>query len=128
MKKHVLVIDDDRDIRISLREYLEDEMFEVDTAGDGLDALEHIIRQQERYHVILLDLTMPRMNGLQLLQVLQQQKEAVLPSIIVLSADQSALQQAIGLGIGHSLAKPFDLDTLLELIDIVTSNPSRTAV
>jgi CheY-like chemotaxis protein len=66
--------------------------------------------------VILLDLHMPRMNGLQLIEALGQQAEACLDSIIVLSADWDALQQASRLGIRRCLAKPFDLETLLLLV------------
>jgi len=66
--------------------------------------------------VILLDLTMPRMNGLQLIEALQQHEEVWLDTIIVLSGDLDALQQAIRLGIRRCLAKPLDLEMLLELV------------
>jgi CheY-like chemotaxis protein len=116
MKKRILVVDDDRDMLALLQDLLESEAFEVDTAHDGLIALEKLVHRQEQYEVILLDLTMPRMNGLQLIQVLRQQEETCLRKIIVVSGNQAAVQQAIWLGIRSFLAKPFDLETLLELV------------
>ena len=116
MKRCILVVDDDRDIQALLQELLESEAYEVDIANDGLIALEKLAQQRERYEVILLDLTMPRMNGLHLIQVLRQQEEAWLRKIIVVSGNQDAMQQATQLGIRSCLAKPFDLETLLELV------------
>src|SRR6266849_1728670 len=108
-----------------LQDLLESEAYEVDTANDGLIALEKLAHQRERYEVILLDLTMPRMNGLQLSQVLRQQEEAWLHKIIVVSGNQDAMQQAIWLGIRSFLAKPFDLETLLELVSSCSVCPSE---
>ena len=56
------------------------------------------------------------MNGLQLIEALQHQAGCCLDSIIALSADLDALQQASRLGIRYCLAKPFDLERLLELV------------
>jgi CheY-like chemotaxis protein len=116
MNKHILVVDDDAHMRSILQEVLESETYVVDTASDGLSALDKLIHRQALPEVILLDLHMPRMNGLQLIEALRQQEAACLDSIIVLSGDMDALQQASRLGIRRCLAKPFDLEVLLELI------------
>jgi two-component system response regulator (stage 0 sporulation protein F) len=116
MNKHILVVDDDEGIRSLLQDLLESETYIVDTASDGLIALDKITHQQTMYEAIVLDLTMPSMNGLQLIQILQQREEACLHSIIVLSSDHDALQQAISLGIRHYLTKPFDLEMLLNSV------------
>ena len=116
MNKHILVIDDNAHMRSILQEVLEGEAYVVDTAGDGLIALDKIMHQQDMPAVILLDLDMPRLDGLQLIEALRQHEEACLDSIIVLSGDMDALQQASRLGIRRCLAKPFDLEALLELV------------
>lgn len=116
MRKHILVVDDDQALRSLIQELLEDEAYEVDTATDGLDALEQLDHQWNAYDVILLDLTMPRLNGLQFLQKVQAQGFPLLSSIIALSGDEDALQQAACMGIGNVLEKPFDLEVLLALI------------
>ena len=116
MNKHILVIDDNAHMRSILQEVLENEAYVVDTAGDGLIALDKITRQQAMPEVILLDLNLPRMNNLQLIEVLRQREDVRLDSIIVISKDMDALQQTNRLGVRCYLAKPFDLETLLELV------------
>jgi CheY-like chemotaxis protein len=116
MNKHILVVDDNAYMRSILKEVLESETYVVDTASDGLSALDKIIHQQDMPAVILLDLNLPRMHGLQLIEALRQHEEVRLDSIIVLSGDSDALQQASTLGIHYCLAKPFDLETLLALV------------
>ena len=116
MDRHILVVEDNMHMRSFLQHMLESESYVVDTASDGLIALDKIIHQRVMPDVILLDLHLPRMNGLQLIEALQFQTQACLDSIIALSADLDALQQASRLGIRCCLAKPFDVEKLLELI------------
>ena len=115
MSAHILVVDDDRSVQWLLQELLEDEEYEVDLASDGLDALEKLNQQSSPYDVILLDLVMPRMGGLQFVQAMQQCVE-VLPSIIVLSEYETALREAAAMGISDCLKKPFELEVLLKLV------------
>ena len=116
MKKHILVVDDDDDLRSLIQELLEEEAYEVEIAIDGVDALGHLDPQWDVYETILLDLTMPRLNGLQFLRKVQEHDPTLLPAIIAMSADEEALRQSAGMGIGHTLKKPFDLDILLVLV------------
>jgi CheY-like chemotaxis protein len=116
MNKHILVVDDDIHMRSMLQVVLESEAYVVETASDGLSALDKLMHQEALPAVILLDLHMPGMHGLQLIVALRQQEAACLDSIIVLSGDQDALQEASRLGIRRCLAKPFDLERLLELV------------
>ena len=116
MNKYILVVDDDVRMRAMLQQVLESEAYIVDTASDGSIALDKILHQSEMPDVILLDLNMPGMNGLLLIETLRQRKEACLETIIAFSGSMDALEQALGLGIHRCLAKPFDLETLLELI------------
>ncbi|WP_220195289.1 response regulator [Ktedonospora formicarum] len=117
MRKRILVVDDDQMMRSALQELLEDEAYEVDTAFDGVDALDHLNSQWNAYDVILLDLTMPRLNGLQFLHKIQQQDPTLLRAIIAFSADEEALEQVACIEIFNTLDKPFDLEVLLELIE-----------
>jgi CheY-like chemotaxis protein len=116
MNKYILVIDDDPYMRSMLQQVLESEAYIVDTASDGRIALDKILHQPAKPDVILLDMTMPGMNGLQLIEALRQRKEAYVETIIAFSGSRDALEQARGLGIGRCLVKPFDLETLLELL------------
>ena len=116
VRKRIFVVDDDHEVRSCIQELLEEESYEVETAIDGVDALDHLGHQRNVYDMILLDVTMPRLNGLQVLQTLQEQDSTLLRSIVVLSGDEEALQQAAGMGVGNTLKKPFDLDVLLALV------------
>jgi DNA-binding NtrC family response regulator len=127
MKKRILVIDDDQALRILLQELLEEEAYEVETAIDGVDALAQLGRQREGYNVIVLDLTMPRLNGLQVLQKIQQHHASLLRAIIALSGDEEALQQAVDRGISSAMKKPFDLEALLTLVEqVIDRSEERT--
>lgn len=70
MNKRVLVVDDNQTIRSLLQELLEDEAYEVDTAPDGFIAWEKLAQQPGKYEAILLDMHLPGLDGLQLLQAL----------------------------------------------------------
>jgi CheY-like chemotaxis protein len=80
----LLVVDDDPDVTDMVRQLLADEPYEVDSAADGHEALEAIARAAPA--VILLDLLMPRMDGFQVIQHLQQDSRYRAIPIIVLTA------------------------------------------
>jgi len=66
MKPTMLVVDDDADLREFYRLELEDEGYDVDLAGDAGEAMEKL--HDDRYDVIILDIRMPGMPGIELLQ------------------------------------------------------------
>jgi CheY-like chemotaxis protein len=110
----VLVVDDDPDVRVLLETYLGLEGFDVLTACNGRDALERL--DQTRPSVILLDLMMPVMDGVEFRR--QQQRQPLLRDIpvVCLSARHDAKQTAALLGVAECLAKPFELDTLVTVL------------
>jgi CheY-like chemotaxis protein len=116
MSNRILVVDDDQTICDLLQEVLEEEAYEVDTASDGLIAWEKLVQKPGSYKAILLDIRMPRLDGLQLLQILREQQQISLPSVVVLSSDYDGIQQAIGMGACHALEKPFDLEAILAMV------------
>ncbi|HST88389.1 MAG TPA: response regulator, partial [Ktedonobacterales bacterium] len=88
MVSTVLVVDDDRGLRETLRALLELEGYEVALAGDGLDALRAL--EGLSPDAILLDLMMPRMNGEEFVQELSRRGRRAEFPIIILSADTRA--------------------------------------
>ena len=114
MPKTVLVVDDDPDIRETIGIILADEGFEVQLAANGAEALAQL-RAGAPAQLILLDLMMPVMNGWQFR--VEQEKDAGLREIpvIVISADNNLPEKARAFG-GRYLAKPLDIDDLLEII------------
>ena len=117
--KHVLVADDDPDIRTVVADVLEFEDCQVETARDGQEALERILSDPPS--VLLLDMRMPRMNGWQVAAQLRERGLQV--PIIVMTAAQSARTWAEEIGADAYLAKPFDLDELVTQVSRFTSCP-----
>jgi two-component system, OmpR family, response regulator MprA len=109
----VLVVDDDDSIRNALKALLEDEGYLVQAAGNGLEAL--IVCGRGLPSLIVLDLMMPKMDGVTFMEVLRR-GYACPPPVLVLSASQKAPEQVKRMGVEGYLAKPFDLDDLLAAV------------
>ena len=100
----VLITDDDRDFREALRDVLEPFGFRAILAGDGEQAVQ-IVRSQE-IHLLLLDMHMPRLTGLETIRLVKQLK-AFLPCILISAAlDEPLIQQAEQAQAFSVLAKP----------------------
>ncbi len=69
MKRKVLVVDDEENIRLLFKEELEEEGYEVDTASNGLEALEKV--KAASFDIIVLDIKMPVMDGIQALNAIK---------------------------------------------------------
>ncbi|MBJ6764238.1 response regulator [Myxococcaceae bacterium JPH2] len=110
----VLVVDDDPDILEALSEILEAEGFEIRRARNGKEALERLEPDPPR--LILLDLMMPVMDGWEFAHRMRQNPDVASIPLIVLSADRNVGSKAADIGaVGH-LAKPFELNDLLEMV------------
>ena len=111
----ILVVDDDALLRSSVAAILADEGYEVDLAGDGVDALERI--HENPPDVILLDVLMPRMNGKALLETLHASTTTSGISVLVMTALHGfESRRTIALGATDLVEKPFDIDDLLNKI------------
>ena len=115
----VLVVDDDKEIRDGIEIYLKNEGLKVFKAKDGFEALE-ILNEQE-VHLILLDIMMPRMDGISATFKIREQKNI---PIIILSAKSEDTDKILGLQVGADdyVTKPFNP---LELIARVKSQLRR---
>jgi CheY-like chemotaxis protein len=111
----VLLVEDDLSIRDMLRELLEDEGYQVRSAGNGRDALA-CLRAGVPTRLILLDLMMPVMDGWAFREA-QRADPALSPiPVIVLSADDALSEKALGMSAAAWLSKPFELGVLLDAI------------
>jgi len=107
----ILIIDDERSIRNTLQEILEYEKFEVDTAVDGLEGLEKI--KAATYDVILCDIKMPKMDGLEVLENIFKIREDATVVMITGHGSIETAVEAIKKGAFDFIAKPLDLNRLL---------------
>ena len=107
----ILVVDDDRAVRESLRRSLTFNGYSVETAGDGIEALEKILA--DRPDVAILDVMMPRLDGLEVCRRLRSAGDDL--PILVLTARDSVSERVSGLDAGADdyLPKPFALEELL---------------
>ena len=121
----VLVVDDERPIREVLAELLSLEGFSVMTAADGMEALAAARRQSP--DAVVLDLMMPRMDGLAFLHAFREAPEFALIPVVIVSAMVRELERAQHLAQARML-KPFDFDELLRTVHcLVGPEPSGVA-
>ncbi len=112
----ILVVDDSISARTMTKQLLERKQFRVTMATDGMDALE--IMEREIPDLIISDIDMPRMDGLEFVTSLQQDlRYKNIPIIMVTSRTEEHLARANELGIKHLLAKPYDENELLILMN-----------
>jgi DNA-binding response OmpR family regulator len=121
-RKTILVVEDDADIVAILRFALEGDGFVVDSAGDGLSALQKA--RQATPDLVILDLNMPRMGGEDFLYAWRTGGEMLGVPVIVITAESSALRPS-DLGVEAFFPKPFDLDELLWHVRDLLAIPPR---
>lgn len=124
--KTILIVDDERGIRGALADILEDEGYGVAVVRSGREALDYLHQTTEQPCLILLDLIMPEMSGVEFR--IHQQEEAVLAEIpvIVMSANLHLAQATHILGVDEYLQKPFDVDILMSAVIRHCGYASRT--
>lgn len=112
-----LVVDDEPMVRTVVRRILRARGGLVAEAADGLDALE--VFERSTFDLVITDISMPRMDGLELIQALQAQPRRI-PIVAMTGGSglpaQDYLKTALGLGATAVRAKPFRASELLEVI------------
>jgi two-component system alkaline phosphatase synthesis response regulator PhoP len=123
MKQKVLVIEDEEDLVKGLKLNLEDEGFEVDWASDGEAGLNKTLDSIP--DLIILDIMLPKMNGLEICRELRQRRINV--PIIMLTAKGEEIDKVVGLEIGADdyMTKPFSIRELLARIKAHLRRESR---
>ena len=109
----ILVVDDDVQIRRVLRATLTAARYEVDTASSGEEALE--MMKDRQYHLVLLDLSMPGVDGLELCRTLRSTSEAEIIIISVRSIEKDVIA-GLDAGADDYVTKPFRMPELLARI------------
>ncbi|MDP3980856.1 MAG: sigma-54 dependent transcriptional regulator [Chlamydiota bacterium] len=113
-KEHILIVDDDPLIRNSLKELIQMDGYEVDTAQDGLDALSRL--KEKSFQVVLADVNMPNMDGLGLLHKVTQSYPETMVILITGYGTIETAVEAIKLGAYDYLTKPLIDDDVMNLI------------
>lgn len=108
MRGKILVVDDDRNVLDVFMQLLDMEGFEAFEAADGMQALE--IARKQKPDLIVLDMMMPGMNGLDVLKILKKEFPPI--PVIILSGvqEETKAREAIGLGAYDYMVKPVQWD------------------
>lgn len=128
-KIKVIVADDNRNLCQMLQNYLQsqEDLVIVGVANNGLEAWDLI--QTQEPDLIILDLVMPNLDGLGVLERVNSRATAVRPKVIMLTAfgQESLTHQAMMLGVDYFILKPFDLEILGKRIRALTQDIPSTA-
>lgn len=125
--KRILVADDDRTTRLLLGGALKRAGFAVETVVDGAAALRQL--QKKKFHLLLTDIWMPRLTGLELLTRLRTEKSP--PRVVVMTSDDTpeTLLRAVREQAYHYVTKPVEPQALVELIrDALAAHPAAQPI
>ncbi len=101
----ILVVDDEEMMRNLLEKVLAREGYQIDTAGNGEEALEAL--KKHTYHIIISDMKMPKMNGLELLKIVKSEYPHIGVIIMTAYGDTYTVKDALLLGADEYITKPF---------------------
>lgn len=124
--ERILVVDDDDAIRGLVERVLRRERYNVDTARDGFEAIEKLSRND--YATVLLDLMMPRIDGLGVLNYLEKTRAEEAPAVIIMTANLHSVGEVHRKSsVAGVLPKPFDLNQLLDHVRQLAETPPTAA-
>ncbi|WP_338751152.1 response regulator transcription factor [Bacillus sp. FJAT-52991] len=106
MQSHILLVEDDQSIQEMVESYLTKEGFVVTTASDGEEGLTKFM--QGSFDLLILDIMMPKIDGLEVVRIIRER--SAIP-ILMMSAKDTDVDKAIGLGLGADdyICKPFSM-------------------
>jgi DNA-binding response OmpR family regulator len=107
----VLVIEDDPSLRVALAELLDEAGFRVSSASNGYSGLR--LASMEHPRVVLLDLVLPELTGVEVLRELRASPDTRDMAVIVITGNTSRIPEARVAGADLVIEKPFDIDELL---------------
>jgi CheY-like chemotaxis protein len=117
MKPRVLVVDDEQNLRFTLVEVLRDEGYAVSSAADGQGAVD--LCEQEHFDVILMDVRMPGLNGVEAFRRIRRHQQDV--RVIMMSGySVDELREAAVREGATFVSKPLDIEQIMQLVE---SNP-----
>lgn len=117
--KTVLIVDDQQGIRMLLKEVFTKEGYLAITAGSGLEALEKV--QQDSPDLVLLDMKIPGMDGIEILKRLKKSNPNIHVLMMTAYGELDLIRESINWGAAHYFTKPFDVfevrDAVKQLLD-----------
>jgi CheY-like chemotaxis protein len=120
-QKRILAVDDENDVLLIIKTALQSEGYKVLTATNGFDGL--AIAEDQSPCLILLDLMMPEMDGMEVLRKLKESKKTDRIPVIILTglSDRNKVRQALDQGTSYYIVKPFDYQDLVSKVKLALS-------
>ena len=112
-EEKVLIVDDEKEIRELIRDYLNVEGFKVEMASDGKEAIEKF--ESDNFDIVILDIMLPKIDGMEILKIIRGKSNI---PVMMLSAKKSDVDKVLGLGLGADdyMTKPFSPKELVARI------------
>ncbi|MFH1941910.1 MAG: sigma-54 dependent transcriptional regulator [bacterium] len=120
MLRKILVVDDEESVRYSFQRFLEEQKYNIETAKNGGEALKMI--SNKKYDLIILDVRLPDMSGLDLLKNIKAADSKAVVLIITAFGTMETAIEATKLGAYDYILKPFDIPSMKVLIDEALKN------
>ena len=114
MKEKILIVDDQFGIRILLTEVLQKEGYQTFQAANGFQAID--IAKQNAPDLVLLDMKIPGMDGIEILKRLKEHDQSIKVIIMTAYGELDMIQEAKDLGALTHFAKPFDIDEIRQAV------------
>ncbi len=115
MAIHLLYADDEPDLRDLVQNHLSLEGFEVETVGDGVQAVQML--NSKKFDLVLLDVHMPVMDGLEVLKFIREKNLNVRLIMLTGDGDPRTISECVKYGATDYLTKPYNYHELIEAID-----------
>ena len=119
--KKILVVEDEKDIQNIIKAFLENAEYKVETADDGLDAINFI--QKNNYDLILLDIMLPKIDGFTVCEMIRKNSNIPIIILTALTDEESQLKGFDKLADDY-ITKPFHTEELLARITVQLRQPS----
>ena len=113
LKRHILIVEDERINQMILGSML-DNGYDILYASDGIEALEKIKTHQDDIALVMLDLQMPQMSGMEVLKVMKEEEEFRNIPVIVMTADQTAEVDCLKIGAIDFIPKPYPTAEIIQ--------------
>lgn len=117
MTKHILVIDDENLVTDSINRLLKKQGYNVTIANNGKDAIEIVKIKENGFDLIIADIRMPEMNGIEIIKKIREIVKRPVPEVLITGyASEENFKEAQELKVAGYLYKPFDIHDFIEVV------------